>query len=65
MKPLDPRGNFTSRRESARLYRPFSKYDEAVEWAGCNPVTDLSDVPWWVVPLERTTEGGEEEEHGT
>jgi len=46
------------------LYGPFDSYDEAVEWTGCNPVTDLSDVPWWVVPLERTTEEGEEEEHG-
>lgn len=47
------------------LFGPFDSYDEAIKWAECNPVTDLSGVAWWVVPLERTTEGGEEEEHGT
>jgi len=44
------------------VYGPFASNDEAVEWAKCNLVTDLSDVPWWVVPLERTTEEGEEDE---
>ena len=40
------------------VYGPFASNDEAAEWAKCNLVTDLSDVPWWVVPLERTTEVG-------
>ena len=50
------------------VYGPFASNDEAVKWAECNVVTDLSDVPHWVVPLERTTdeaEEEEEEEHGT
>lgn len=45
-------------------YGPFVDHDEAVEWVEGNVVTDLSSVPWWVVPLERTTDEDEDGQLG-
>ena len=41
-------------------YGPFDHLADAISWAECNPVAELSDLSWEVVPLERTKEEGEE-----
>lgn len=33
------------------IWGPFDSADAAVEWAGCNPISDLRGVSWEVVPM--------------
>lgn len=42
------------------IFGPFKNNDDAIDWAENNPITDLGDVPWWVVSMEPTVEEGME-----
>ena len=42
--------------DGVTLYGPFATRDEAIRWANCNPVTDLSGRAWAAAPVEKITE---------
>ncbi len=45
------------------IYGPFPAVHNANDWVGCNSVTDLDDMDWWVVGLESPYPDEERENH--